>query len=493
MTRNDAGSRQLMRISDATAPRIQEGGPRITGKYHLTLASAAEYTFPNLLRPGKLRRSAHVGRVAARVLFLALGLALVGAPGRATAWNMGPPPGKPPKPNKPVTVHPGESIQAAVDAASPGDTIYVLPGDYTESPSNTVAVTINKPLSLIAKNKPGHGHGWNPGHGLFGRDEKPSSSGRVRILAAAGQSRGIYAAPATATDPPIDGLVIQGFTVENFTTFGIFLKSVNNFRLEDNVSANNLENGIFPVLSTNGLVKRNVSYGAQDSALWVEASQNVRVVDNDLSGSPTGFEITISNEVTAEGNHIHDNTVGVGLYGPPTAGLPPAQWPSYWNDGGWHVYGNYVHDNNAMNTATGGMAAEIPQGSGILVLGTHDVDVKWNWIANNDFFGIGVVNYCVAVYGTPFNCTAHPFPPPADPKPENNVVVGNLLINNHSAPPAGPFQSFAADIVELVDFIDTIAPGTSPTTNCFAHNTIWNKPPLTPLTIPDPLPACATN
>ena len=30
-------------------------------------------------------------------------------------------------------VHPGESIQAAVDAASPGDTILVTPGTYRES------------------------------------------------------------------------------------------------------------------------------------------------------------------------------------------------------------------------------------------------------------------------------------------------------------------------------------------------------------------------
>jgi hypothetical protein len=39
-------------------------------------------------------------------------------------------------------VNPGESIQAAINAASPGDTIIIMPGTYTES------LTLNKAVSL---------------------------------------------------------------------------------------------------------------------------------------------------------------------------------------------------------------------------------------------------------------------------------------------------------------------------------------------------------
>src|SRR5689334_21160187 len=41
---------------------------------------------------------------------------------------------------KTIVVHPGESIQAAVDAASPGDTVQVKSGKYAE----TVAITTDR-------------------------------------------------------------------------------------------------------------------------------------------------------------------------------------------------------------------------------------------------------------------------------------------------------------------------------------------------------------
>jgi parallel beta-helix repeat protein len=409
-----------------------------------------------------MRRSGFVGLGV--VLAPVLALAVFAAPRTATAKFK----------SRPVWVTPGHSIQAAIDAADPGDTINVLPGDYTESPSSTVALHITKPLALIAKSGP-----------------RPFQ--KVRILAAPGQEHGILAEPAAPGDPDIDGLLIKGFTVENFQNNGIWLRHVKNFTIEDNQSVNNLENGIFPTLSANGLVTRNVSYGSQDSALWVEASENVRVVDNELYHAPTGLEITISKEVTVERNDIHDNSVGVGLYHPNTAGLPESQWPPYYDDGSWHIRKNHVHDNNTANTASeGSETAALPYGGGILLLGVHDIDVQKNLIKNNDFFGIAVINYCIAVLGTPFNCDDNP--PPADPRPAHDLFAKNTLVDNHGAPPppeeVGLFNAYASDILELVDYEDIFTPGTAPTTDCYVKNKIRNTPPLAPRTLPDPLPGC---
>jgi cytochrome c peroxidase len=390
-------------------------------------------------------------RVSPRAV-LVLGVAVVTLPMAARA--------------KTVTVNPGQSIQAAIDAAKPKDTINVMPGDYTETTPGPAAITINKPLKLIAKSKPGQ---------------------KVRLLpntGIPGQIHGILVQPANPGDPDIDDLTIQGVTVEGFQNMGIWLKHVKNYTIEGNEAINNLENGIFPTLSANGLVKKNLAYGSQDSALWVEGSENVRVVENELSKSPTGLEITISKDITVENNNIHDNTIGVGLYHPATAGLPQDEWPSF-EFGSWHIINNHVHHNNVPNTASeGSETAQLPYGGGILLLGARNVDVQKNLIERNDFFGIAMIDYCLAVLGTPFDCSANP--PPAPTSAENDQVIKNTLVDNHAFPPPGPFQSFAADILEVQLDPNAYA------TNCFSKNTITNAASLSPpLTIPDPLaPVC---
>ena len=45
-----------------------------------------------------------------------------------------------------ILVNPGDSIQAAIDAANPGDTIVINAGAYTES------LTLSKPVSLTGVN-----------------------------------------------------------------------------------------------------------------------------------------------------------------------------------------------------------------------------------------------------------------------------------------------------------------------------------------------------
>jgi len=350
-----------------------------------------------------------------------------------------------------ATVKPGESIQAAVDAASPGDTITVMPGDYTEPSTGRAAVRVTKPLKLVAKST--------------------LPAAKVRILPNTGQRDGIVVEPASPGDPDIDGVEITGFTVEGFQNNGIWLRHVNNFTIENNETINNLENGIWPTLSANGLVKKNVSYGSQDSALWVEASENVRVIENDFHHSPTGLEITVSKEITAEKNNVHDNTVGIGLYHPSAAGLPPLQ--PIEDNGYWHIVDNFVHDNNTPNSAPeGSMAAGLPPGGGILVLGVDHVDLQGNRIENNDFFGIGMINYCLAVDGTDFSCAANP-PAVRDTSPDNNKFISNHLANNGTNAPPGPFQGSAADIL-----------GLGGKNNCASNNTA-----ATTILLP-PLPEC---
>jgi parallel beta-helix repeat protein len=361
---------------------------------------------------------------------------------------------------KTITVKAGESIQAAVDAAKPGDTVRVLPGDYTESgraysdeqqSHGYAAVLISKRLTLTA-------------------------SGKVRILSAPGLglTDGIVAEGTAGKD--INGLEIKGFIVEGFSNNGIKLAHVKNFNIENNTSINNLENGIWPTLSANGQVKRNVAYGSKDSALWVEASQNVRVINNNLHDSPTGLEVTISNNVTMENNEIHHNTVGIGLYHPAAAGLPQEFWPQA-PYGDWHVANNYVHDNNAVNSAGGGEVALLPPGLGMLILGVDHVEVEGNRIEKNDFVGIGMIDWCVALGDPGCFDPANALPPGfEDTALDSNEIEGNKFAGNHTGtpPPNLPpvFTALTSDILYVG--ADYVSDGLLPagTNNCQSDNTL---------------------
>jgi hypothetical protein len=328
-------------------------------------------------------------------------------------------------------VHPGESIQEAIDAASPGDTILVEPGLYQETGNDRFGLHITTPnLRLIGKFKKGQ-------------------TERVRLVAYGTQFTGVYAAPAACgPEVPVggcpdelEGFEIRGFVVEDFPRHGIQTRFVKNFKIIGNESARNLENGIYPTISANGLVQNNVSYGALDTAMWIAASENVRVVGNEMYGSVIGLEITVSNEVQVKNNVVHDNTVGVGLFHPNAAGN--AQLPVMAN---WVIEHNKVYSNNMPNNAPpGSFQKDLPSGAGILLLGVSDNVIARNKVENNDFVGIGVLGWCTAT-GTVPGRDCRSDPPQADPAANDNLVHQNVVRGNGQNPPGGLFEFLAADI-----------------------------------------------
>lgn len=348
-------------------------------------------------------------------------------------------------------VHEGESIQAAVDSASPGDTILVSPGTYQEDPTSLYGLHITTAnIRLIGKVRRGKGE-----------------AGKVRLLVNGDQQTGIFAAPpgcgytdSACASEDLQDFYVRGFTVEGFPQNGIQTRWVDGFKFVRNESVNNLNNGIYPTLSANGLVRNNVSYGSLDTAMWVAGSENVRVIGNELYGSPIGFEITVSNDVQVEWNSIHDNTVGVGLFHPNAAGNPQLAVMA-----DWVIKRNFIFNNNLPNPAPPtSFQAGLPPGVGVLLLGVSDNVIAKNFIANNDFAGIGVLGWCTATsLGDPSRDCVND-PPQADPSANNNLVYRNWLTGNGQSPP--PFLPLpGVDILYLQT--PPFEPGTG---NCFEQN-----------------------
>jgi parallel beta-helix repeat protein len=259
-------------------------------------------------------------------------------------------------------------------------------------------------------------------------------------------------------EPMMYDIEVQSITIRNFRNNGLFTENVDGFRIIDVESIDNKNYGIFPTLSKNGLIKRSRATGADDSGIWVETSEKVKVVENVVEANVNGFELSNSDDVVFARNLVRGNSVGMAIL------LLPDIFDDRAGAKRITVRDNVILDNNKPNTATpGSILAFVPPGIGILHVGVDDSRIMRNYVEGNDFGGIGIIDYCLVVAGTPFSCNRDPSVTPefiADQSSENNRVFDNVLVNNGTNP-TGPFAQYAGDITFLT-FGDH--------GNCFSEN-----------------------
>jgi nitrous oxidase accessory protein len=189
-------------------------------------------------------------------------LLLIGLPLSAAEWQ----------------VAPGASIAAAVQAASPGDTVRVLRGQYEEH------LVIDKPLHLIGVNRPTLSGGEQ---GDVIRVKSPDVAIEGFIIRDSGadllaQNAGIYVEPGSHR------VAVRHNTLV-YNLFGIWLE-----KLQDPEVSDNLITG-----------KRDLSSARRGNGIQLYNTTGAVIIGNHISFTRDGIYVDVSHHAVFRGNRMH--------------------------------------------------------------------------------------------------------------------------------------------------------------------------------------------
>jgi parallel beta-helix repeat protein len=305
-------------------------------------------------------------------------------------------------------VHPGESIQAAIDAASPGDTIKVARGVFHEN----LTITTN---------------------GITLRGRGPNQQGTVLMPAAtptpspcASEEGGEVLVDgiciAGAFDPetgelgdPVVGTTVEGILVDGFSGFGVILLNAEHSTVADVQARNNEGYGISGFVLSGIKLLHNWAHDNVEPGFYVGDSPhaNARIIGNRADHNQIGIFLRDSSHGVVRQNKIHDNCAGIIVL--ETGAPDPA--------------GHYRLKNNVVRRNTQACEGDPEEGEpglsgiGIALAGADGVLVKHNQVRGNKPTGDSLVSGGIVVFST------------ADPSiggddPNDNRIVGNSLHNN---------------------------------------------------------------
>ncbi len=286
-----------------------------------------------------------------------------------------------------IKVEPGvnaqERLQTALLDAKAGDTVDIAAGRYD----------LTDGLSLDVPNVTVKG---------AGRDATILS-----FKAQKGAGEGLL---VTSND-----VILRDFAVEDTRGDGIKSKGVVRIVFVDlrvewtgAPSPKNGAYGIYPVASTDVLIDRVFVKGAADAGIYVGQSKNIIVRNSVARGNVAGIEIENSFNADVYSNLSVHNTGGILIFDLPN--LPQQGGHSI------RVFSNRVEKNDQANfAAEGATVAQVPVGTGVMVMANHDVHVFANALGEN-----ATANVFVVAYKQPFT------DPKYNPLPRNIVIRNNM-------------------------------------------------------------------